>query len=473
MANPYDQFDASNPYDQFDAPTKVYPNSRSYDSLGDGTLAPTGSDEAHAAQSPVSGNSFLQNSQLGVGKLYTDAVLGSRQLYAQATGGDQSAVVDPFTGMNAADKRSVDAPLQATGGAKVGEVVGGLPLAFLPGANTYAGAALIGGGTSALQPVVGDESRGLNTGIGSTVGIAGKFGGDNLAGWLTSRASQPFMGWSPSTANQVSARAVGSKASNLNQAAIGEANSRIGGIFNQVRSPNVSTTLGNDTLQAIDSAGKPLNTSVRNALENNDNVNELLQFAANGKPATAEQLGQISSKLGADARTQMTSKDGDRALGRALFDLQNHVDDQVGKTITDPALAASYATARQQYRSLAQLTTNPTILNSATGEVNMTALGKYLQRTDKPGYLRGGNQSDLYQAARWGQATGEGKGAPPIELGNFGLPWLKYQALNNPVSRAAGGTASRLGAPISPVIPSLTEGLAFGSVPVGLPYLEK
>lgn len=281
------------------------------------------------------------------------------------------------------------------------------------------------------------------------------------------------MGWNPSTANQVASSAIGSSAKAPNQAVIGDATNRIGAVFNQVRSPNVSATLGNDTVSAIDSAGSSLNRSTRTALENNDNVNDLLQIAANNQPATAQQLGQISSKLGADARSQMTSKDGDRALGRALFDLQSHVDDVVGSTITDPNLAAAYSTARGQYRSLSQITANPTILNSATGEVNMTALGKYLQRTDKPGYLRGGNQSELYNAARWGQTTGEGKGAPALELGNFGLPWLKYQALNNPITNATAGAVSRVGAPIAPQVGSGLQGLAFGSTPIALPYLQE
>ena len=228
----------------------------------------------------------------------------------------------------------------------------------------------------------------------------------------------------------------------------------------------MSLTPAAPTLSTVDSIGSQLNRSTRQAFENNENVSDLLDYALNNKPATGQQLGQISSKLGADARTEMTSKTGDRALGRALFALQDHVDDLVGSTITDPGLASSYATARPQYRALSQLTSSPSILNSSTGQVNMTALGKYLQRTDKPGYLRGGNQSPLYNAARWGQATGEGPGAPPLRLGSdLGLPLLRYYGLNNPVSRALGGTVSRVGAPVAPTIGRSTQGLAVGAVP--------
>lgn len=429
-----------------------------------GGIVPTHSPQSAAAYSPVAGNSFLQNADIGVGKLYTDALLGARQLYAQASGGDESTVVDPVTGQTAAQKRGTDAPVSSTWGGRVGEIAGALPLGYL--APSVGGAALLGAGTGAVQPTVGNESRLLNTGVGAGVGAAGQAVGNSVTGWLTSRAAQPFMGWSPTLANRVAARAVGSDAKVLDQKAIGDATDRIGAVFDQARSPNVSTQLGNQTVSQIDTAGQGLNRSTRTAFENNDNVADLLDLAANNKPATAQQLGQLSSKLGADARAQMTSKDGDRALGQALFSMKDHVDDLVGSTITDPALATAYGTARTQYRALSQLTTNPTILNSATGEVNMTALGKMLQRTDKPGYLRGGNQSDLYNAARWGQATGQGPGAPPLALGeNLGLPLIKYYGLNNPVSRAIGGAVSRAGAPVAPLIGQGASGAALGASP--------
>jgi hypothetical protein len=379
----------------------------------------------------------------------------------------------PALQQQAVDKRTLDAPLQATTAAKAGEIVGGLPAAFIPGANTYGGAATLGGLFGAAEPTIPGESTLVNTGVGAGLGIAGKWGGDRLGSWLNERAKAPFMGWSPANATKIAAQAVGSDRQKLDQPAIAEATDRIGGIFNQVRSPDVSVTPAEPTLNAVISAGSNLNRSTRSAFENNENVTDLLNYALNGKPANGYQLGQLSSKLGQDARAQMTSKDGDRALGRALFDMQNHVDDLVGSTIQDPDLASAYTTARQQYRSLQQLTTNPTILNSSTGEVNMTALGKYLQRTDKPGYLRGGNQSDLYNAARWGQATGQGSGPPPWKLGSdLGVPNLMYYGVNNPASRALGGLLSRGLRPTAPIATPLTQGLLTSSEQPALPYIN-
>ena len=127
MANPFDQFDApaANSFDQFDSQPQQYGNN---DVLADGTRVPVGSPQAIAARSPVAGNSFLRNALLGVGKLDTDVGLGVQQMYASATGGNVAGLQ-----AQAAQKRAVDAPLQATGGAKVGEIAGALPLGFVPG----------------------------------------------------------------------------------------------------------------------------------------------------------------------------------------------------------------------------------------------------------------------------------------------------------------------------------------------------
>lgn len=472
--NPYDQFDAPNPYDQFDAAPKRGGN---YDVGPNGQLLAVGSPEAIAARSPVSGQNFGQNALQGAGKFYTDAVLGARQIYAQARGGDPNAVVDPITGMTSADKRDLDAPLQATGGAKVGEIAGALPLAFIPGANTYAGAALLGGAQGALQPTVGNESRLLNTGAGGTLGVVGKAGGDKLASWITARAAQPFMGWNQSTANQALATAVGSDASKLDQPGIAGASARFSDIFGRARDPAVTVNLPAQTSQVLSQAEAGLPASAKEAFWKDPQVNELMTHLQNGT-ASAQELGTISSKLGNTAAGEMSSKTGDRELGKALFAIREHADDLVGQSITDPALSAEYAAARPQYRNFL-LTRRPTIVNSATGDVNMRNLGNYLQRTDFKGYTQGANQSDLYNAARFGQATGLGSRPPPPILQP--IKWAGFHAANNPVVNAIGGTASRLGAPFSSIVPQASEGLAFGASPyagaglnaLALPYLEQ
>ncbi len=458
MTNPLDDLapPSSNPLDSLAPPTSnlVASNPAEYD--------PTS--EAYKQQYGPTG-SFLENALAGVGKLYTDVGLGARQAYGQVTGGDMSGL-----NQEAADKRALDAPLAATGGGKVGQFAGALPLAFVPGANSYAGAALIGAGLGATQPTVGDESRTLNAGIGGALGVGGKYVGDTLSSWLTQRAAAPFTGWRQATGNRAAAQAVGSDAPVLNQPAINDAFTKLEGTFEAARSPDVSIDMGGQTAGKISSVAQGLNQSSRTALEGNSEVADLMAHLRNGT-ANAQQLGTISSRLGKEASAQMSGKDGDRALGQALFAVKDHVDDLVGGSITDPALAEAYTAARPQYRNLLTMTNRPTILNSSTGALNMRALGNYLQKYDKAGYTRGGNTSPLYEAARAGQRTGLGaKASPPIlQPGKF----LAFHAQNSAVLGAMTGSVSRLGAPISPVIKYGLPGAAEISAPVALPYLTQ
>jgi hypothetical protein len=474
VANPFDQFDATtsgNPFDQFDnGPTTSSRVDLRVKNPGEYDPA---SPEYQARFGPTAGNSFLTNANIGVGKLYKDAILGMRQLYGQAsdlmTGGNTTAGLQ----QEAADKRVTDAPISATVGGKVGQFAGALPLAFVPGANTYLGAAAIGGGLGAIQPTVAGESRALNTGVGVGMGVAGKYVGDAASNWITQRAQQPFLGWNLNSGNQAAEQAVGSSASKLDQDALAETSKRLGGIFNAARSPDVKIPmpeLEGATANAISSASSGLNGSSRAALEANPEIADLMTHIANGG-ANAQQLGLISSNLGKAASGEMASKQGDRALGQALFAVKEHVDDLIGGSITDPALKAAYDAARPQWRTLSTLVNRPTLLNSSTGDVNLRNLGNYLQKYDKGGYAYGGNSSPLYEAARWGQASTIGSRPPPPILQP--VKWATYHAINNPVVGAIGGIASRVGSPISPVIKYGLPGAAEVSAPVALSYLEQ
>jgi hypothetical protein len=101
-----------------------------------------------------------------------------------------------------ADARRFDAPLMNTAGGKSGKIVGTiantLPLMFMPGANTYTGAAATGAGLGYLQPTVEGESAGKNAIEGGAYGLAGKALADTLAyalrtGWTGIKAATaPF-----------------------------------------------------------------------------------------------------------------------------------------------------------------------------------------------------------------------------------------------------------------------------------------
>ena len=446
-----------------------YGTGKSFDVTEQG-LAPTGSPQAQAAYSPVAGNSFLQNAQLGVGKFYTDALLGARQLNAQLTGGDPNQVT--ALGMTAADKASIDAPLQATGGGKVGQMIGAAPLAFTPGANTYAGAALVGGGLGALQPVAGNQgTRLLNTAVGVGAGVAGKYVGDRLASWLPQRAAQPLMGHTPSSADAVLARAVGSDAANLGGGELGAQAQRLGQVFQAGRNAATSVDLSS-TSGTMDDLLAGLNPSVRSLVEGNENVSNLLSHATGPGSANGNLLGHISTGLRQDAYTALNSEGGNRELGLALQQVRNHVEDLIESNIADPALQSAYRAARPQYGLLQDVRYNPSVLNASTGRANMEALGKYLQRNNPAYTAPGAGENDLFNAAMWGQAGGGAKGVPSFSLGT---PWKLplYALTHNPLSRAVGGVVSRAGAPVAPAISYGLPGGAMAGTPLALTYLEQ
>lgn len=115
---------------------------------------------------PTEGMSGMDKFLAGVGKGMTDLARGAGQL----TGILSQEDID--------EDRRMDEPLMKTGAGKAGSITGtiaaALPAAFIPGANTYAGAALTGAGIGALQPTSEDESRLANIGIGAAAGAGGQ-----------------------------------------------------------------------------------------------------------------------------------------------------------------------------------------------------------------------------------------------------------------------------------------------------------
>lgn len=83
-----------------------------------------------------------------------------------------------------AERNALDAPLMATKSGKVGNVIGtaaaAAPVMLVPGANTYGGAAMLGGLAGTAMTPGGAQER-LEGGIAGAVGgAAGKFVGDSL-----------------------------------------------------------------------------------------------------------------------------------------------------------------------------------------------------------------------------------------------------------------------------------------------------
>lgn len=129
---------------------------------------------------PTKGMSTFDKMAAGAGKAITDLGRGAGQMLG---------LVDE---QDIAESRKRDAPLMDTKAGIAGNIAGNVaafvPAAFVPGANTYTGAALAGSIFGALQPTGEDESRLGNTALGGAMGVAGQAGGNALARALQTRA---------------------------------------------------------------------------------------------------------------------------------------------------------------------------------------------------------------------------------------------------------------------------------------------
>jgi len=135
---------------------------------------------------PTADMSGTQKVLAGIGKGMTDLVRGA----GQRLGLVSQSEID--------SARANDAPLMKTGAGQVGNVLGkvavGLPAAFVPGANSLTGAALIGGAQGALEPTAADESVLQNMLIGGAAGAGGVAAGRALkSGYQGAKALvEPF-----------------------------------------------------------------------------------------------------------------------------------------------------------------------------------------------------------------------------------------------------------------------------------------
>jgi hypothetical protein len=139
--------------------------------------------KARAAQSrPVQINnaseSGLENFRAGVGKTFVDVASGIGQLGRHGLeniGGKKLAdALGLDTDQEITERRGLDADLMRTKAGLGGNIAGSValfaPTAFIPGANTVTGGALLGAGLGALSPVAQGESRLANAGMGAAGG---------------------------------------------------------------------------------------------------------------------------------------------------------------------------------------------------------------------------------------------------------------------------------------------------------------
>lgn len=202
--------------------------------------------------------------------------------------------------------------------------------------------------------------------------------------------------------NRAWAKAIGENSDAVDSTVMARAADRLGDAFDSVRDVRPRPIDPQQFTQRIGSIESDFEGLLPSGVSEHPLVNKLIDLAGKGE-ASGRELGSLSSKLGRAAAKQMTSGNGDRDLGMALYQVKDYVDDLVSSGLS-PEEQAAYSTARQQYRSLMQLTSRVGNVNSTTGNVSGPNMANYLQQTDKRGFLQGQNASDAYKATRFAQA---------------------------------------------------------------------
>lgn len=178
-------------------------------SYNDPTETDPNNQEYQAKYGPTRG--FLGNAWDSLGKAGSKFASGVEQLNA-AIGSVVPNALQPayqadLQGLHqrTANEQETDRYLNNTGGNILGTGLGIVgtagPAAFIPGANTYAGTAAVGGLLGASQPVTNERDRLINAGTGAAVSLAAKYGLDKLGSALVNRAANKAKAQASASAN--------------------------------------------------------------------------------------------------------------------------------------------------------------------------------------------------------------------------------------------------------------------------------
>ncbi len=272
----------------------------------------------------------------GAGKFFTDIGLGARQVANTVRRGGivqemlSDKPEDTALEQEAAAKRETDRPLMETGAGKAGFVgaslVSAIPSLAIPGANTVAGSAAIGGAYGALQPTTSARERAANTAIGAAASGASQYIGQKIS---------QFVG------NRIANKTTAAEASQA-QNAVRDTTLRDARRAGYVVPP--STTNPTVTNRLAESVSGKAATQQAAALRNQATTNRLIREdlgLAEGAPLTRESLKTIRERAGNVYRAMKSA--GEVAVDSAYLDdlagLTQSVD-EVAKDFPDANVAA-------------------------------------------------------------------------------------------------------------------------------------
>lgn len=258
--------------------------------------------------------------------------------------------------------------------------------------------------------------------------------------------------------NQSTAQAIGVNATELSNPVLAQAQRQISSVYNKVGSPTVQKLDQSYVLNGIDLLDNAFEGLTTQPFKTNIFVKQLQDLAMKGE-ATGQQLSTLSSKIGKRAKNEMTTANGDRELGQALFQMKEIVDDALASGLT-AADQLAFQTARANYRNLMTLRSSPGVVNPSSGNVNAPALASALTRKDPKGFVFGENQTPMYEAARFAQAF-----KPIVGDSGTATRTMEYTPLNVMLSMPTNIAArAYTSAPSTAIASRLQTGLMPGGV---------
>lgn len=432
---------------------------------------------------PTDGMSTTQKVLAGVGKGMVDMGRGAGQLMGLVSEEDIEKA------------RELDAPLMNTTSGKVGnfvgQVAGAAPAMLIPGANTYAGASLIGAGLGALQPTVQGESTLTNVAMGAAGGLAGQKLGNVIGGALTKKTANNALRASQNATKDASVKAA-------QNAGFSVPRSLYNPTFLSNRLENLGGKAG--TLQQASANNQEVvNSLTRKALNIPENAalsqgavetvrkqaykpyQEIASLNAGAKN-TLEQLKQARSDAGAYYTSYNRSANPEHLAKAKEFqevaDVAESVLEDYAKQAGKNNLVADLKIAR---KTIAKTYTAERAMNKATGDIDARVLKRLFEK-DKPlsdGFDEIGRFASAFPKAAQPTQQSAGAGLSALEpmagamygaagqmaTGNpmgllaAGIPLLRGPARSLALSKMMqkapkyGGNMLKLGNKVSPMLP--------------------
>jgi hypothetical protein len=196
--------------------------------------------------------------------------------------------------------------------------------------------------------------------------------------------------------NRATAQSIGVNADELSNPVLAQAQRQISNVYQKVATPDVKKLDGNTIQTGVEIIDKAFEGLTTQPFKSNIFVKQLQDLAIKGE-ASGNQLQTLSSKIGKRAKNEMTTVNGDRELGSALFQIKEIVDDALAQGLSSQEQLL-FQTARTNYRNLMTIRSNQGVINPSTGNVSGLNLASALTRKDPQGFVFGANQTPMYEA---------------------------------------------------------------------------